>query len=190
MHLPRSARQQACFIPTQKHQWTWSQRQVVVASVPQGDRLDRSRQSQRHRGLRGSLRVRVDGSDNALAIWKQVDPSRGGIWTARFDAETSSWQTPENIERSASGNAEAPQIAMNNDGIAIAVWMLHDGERAHVWANRYAPDTGWGNARQLDEAKNGDASAPDVAIDIKGNAAAVWQQVEGTRSNIVASHFD
>src|SRR4029453_7968470 len=67
---------------------------------------------------------------------------------------TSEWSTATLIETNTS-SAEAPKLAMDADGNAIAVWSQGDGTYTSVWANRYVAGVGWGKA-SLIESKRGE----------------------------------
>ena len=139
-------------------------------------------------GNAGSPQVAMDSSGNAIATWQQNDGTRNNIWANRYVAGTG-WQDAELIETDNTGNAGSPQVAMDSDGNAIAIWYQNDGTRFNIWANRYVKGTGW-QAPELVETNNtGNAGSPQVAMDSNGNAIAAWQQNDGTRSNIWANRY-
>ncbi len=47
----------------------------------------------------------------------------------------------------------------------------------------------WGTAALIETDNAGPAYDPQIAFDANGNALAVWEQFDGTRSNIVANRF-
>jgi hypothetical protein len=51
-------------------------------------------------------------------------------------------------------------------------------------------DGDWGTAELLETDNAGDAAFPQIAFDSSGNAIAVWDQNDGTRTNIYANRFD
>ncbi|KXJ48449.1 hypothetical protein SAMN04487868_10130 [Marinobacter salarius] len=85
-----------------------------------------------------------------------------------------SWRSAALIE-TGTGEAASPQIAFNNDGNAIAVWVQFDGTQDNIWASIYSPGGGWSAAVVIGD-ENGDARAPQIAIDDDGNAIVVWTQ--------------
>ena len=131
----------------------------------------------------------VDSSGSALAVWEQSDGTRQNIWANRLIPATG-WGTAQLIETDNAGNTSRPQVAVDPLGNALAVWVQSDGTRDNIWANRFSTATGWGTARLIatDDAEG--ASSPRVAIDSSGNALAVWQQYDGTRTNIWANRFE
>jgi hypothetical protein len=132
----------------------------------------------------GNVQVVSDSRGNAaFALWLENDR----VWSSAFNGNT--WAPAVNIEAVTTGIAASPSIALEPSGIAVAVWS-HAAARSDVWANRYAPGGGWGTAVRLENDDAGDAAAPSVAVDSRGNAQAVWQQFDGTRFNVISNHFD
>ena len=79
--------------------------------------------------------IAFDSNGNALAVWYQSDGSRYNIWANRFDG--TSWGSAELIETNDAGNTYDPQIAVDSNGNALAVWYQYDGSRYNIWANRF-----------------------------------------------------
>ncbi len=134
--------------------------------------------------------IAVDGSGNAIAVWRQSDATRYNIVANRYSAATGAWGKAALIESDDAGDAVFPQIAVDSSGNALAVWQQSDGTRTNIWANRYSAATGaWGTAQLIETDNNGSAVSPQIAIDGSGNAITVWWQSDGTRTNIWANHF-
>ena len=138
--------------------------------------------------------VAIDDSGNAIAVWSRSNGTNTIIQTKRYDATTNSW--PINaLDLSESGeNATNPQIAMDPDGNATAVWQRYDGANWIIQATRYDITTGsWSlfPANLSTGGVNGDGTIPQVAMDQAGNATVVWKQddVFGG-STIQASRYD
>jgi len=88
-----------------------------------------------NRGDAFGPRVAFDRSGNAFAVWVQNDGSRYNIRTNRFNG--SGWSTAELIETDNRGDASRPQIALDSNGNALAVWKQYDGIRENIRANRF-----------------------------------------------------
>ncbi|VAW88463.1 hypothetical protein MNBD_GAMMA17-507 [hydrothermal vent metagenome] len=99
-----------------------------------------------------------------------------------------SWGDATLIENDDNGMASLPQIAIDANGNAIAVWQQSDGLQTNIWANRYTAGSIWGGAVFL-ETDTGDAVMPKIAMDASGNAIAIWSQSDGTRNNIWTNHY-
>jgi len=138
-------------------------------------------------GSIGDPQIAIDANGNALAVWRQYDGTRESIWANRYTAGTG-WGTAALIESEA-GTADSPQIAIDANGNALAVWKQSDGTSYSVWANRYTAGTGWGTAALIETNNAGDVEDPRIAIDANGNALAVWAQYDGTRTNIWANRY-
>ena len=128
-------------------------------------------------------RVAVDDSGNAIAVWQQGGPGfldPRSIWASRYTPATG-WSLAEVLETE-DGIAEAPQVAMDPSGNAIAVWQQSDGTRTNLWANHYTVGVGWGGAILAETDDTGDAELPfpglgpaqSIGIDAAGNAMVAW----------------
>jgi hypothetical protein len=133
--------------------------------------------------------VAIDPSGNALAVWSQHDGTRFNIWANHYTL-TGDWGVAERIETDNAGSATDPQVAVDPNGNALAVWRQHDGTRENIWSNRYTPTAGWGIAERIETDNAGNAEGPQMAIDPSGNALAVWNQSDGMRENIWSNRFE
>jgi hypothetical protein len=134
--------------------------------------------------------VAVDSSGNAFAVWQQSNGSINLIWASRYEAG-GSWGTRTQIDTDNTYGASAPQIAFDDSGNAIAVWQQSDSTRNNIWANRYqASGDIWGTAELIETDNTNTATRPRIALDSSGNAIAVWQQSDGTSTNILANRYD
>jgi hypothetical protein len=136
-------------------------------------------------GDAGSPQVAVDSAGNVIAVWSQSDGTRTNIWANRFNGTT--WGTAELIESDNAGDATAPQIAIDGNGNAIAVWMQSDGTRTNIWANRF--NGSWAGPVLIEADDAGAAVSPQIAADGDGDAIVVWSQSNGTRTNIWANRY-
>jgi hypothetical protein len=132
--------------------------------------------------------IAIDASGNAVAVWQQSDGIRTNIWGNRMSA-TGVWGTAQLIETDNASNASQPQIAINASGNAVAVWQQSNGMLTNIWANRMTAAGVWGTAELIETDNTGDADSPQIAIDLAGQAVAVWQQYDGTRYNIWANRM-
>jgi predicted RNase H-like nuclease (RuvC/YqgF family) len=134
--------------------------------------------------------VAIDSSGNAVAVWTQSNGTTNNIWSNRYTATTGLWGTAVLIETDNTGGAYNPQVAMNASGNAVAVWNQSDGTINNIWSNRYIASTGlWGTAVLIETDNTGYAGEARVAVDVTGNAMAVWRQSDGTRENIWANRY-
>ena len=131
--------------------------------------------------------VTLDNNGNALVVWVQKEGARTNIQANRFNG--SGWGTAELIETDHEGDSLWPQIALDNRGNALAVWAQSDGARTNIRANRFN-GSDWGTAKLIETDNKGDALWPQIALDNRGNALAVWAQNDGVHTNIWANRFN
>lgn len=127
--------------------------------------------------------VAFDGKGNAIVVWRQSDGTYDNIYANHYDFTPNSWGTAKAIETSNSA-AAIPQVGMDANGNAIAVWV----QGSSIYANRYVSIgifAGWGTA-QLIETDTNSAFTPQVAVDANGNAFAVWEQ----NASIYANRYE
>jgi hypothetical protein len=142
-------------------------------------------------------RIAMNASGNAIAVWQQSDGTRDNIWANRYIAGTgagSGWGTAARIETDNVGSAVSPQLAIDSNGNALAVWQ-QDGDASAVvnddiWFNRYTAGTSnsWGTAALMETGVYR-AASPQIAMNASGNAIAVWYQLDGTRQNILSRRY-
>ncbi len=136
-----------------------------------------------------SPQVAVDGNGDALAVWMKGTGSARSAAASRYAVGTG-WSAPELIEANDTADVEDPEIAANAAGDAVAVWAMQPSSGpADVWANRYVPGAGWGNAQPIELDATGDPSGPQVGLDAAGNAIAVWQWYNGTRWSVWGNRY-
>jgi hypothetical protein len=131
-----------------------------------------------------SPQVAIDSAGNALAVWYrwngqnsqesvvQVAEHRGDAgWAAPLKLSPTGWA------------AYYPQLAVNGDGDAVAVWYGENPTSTGVVQAASRPAGGiWGPADNLSPGHD-----PHVAIDPYGSAMAVWERFDGATSIIQAS---
>lgn len=130
--------------------------------------------------------VAMDARGNAIAVWYQQDGVMRNIWASRYERATG-WSAPFTIEQNAA-LADSPQVAMDADGNAIAVWIqMHVGAPS-LWASRFTPAGGW-EAPELLELMDGSAAiTPRIAMNAAGDAVVAWYQQEAT-TNVYVNRF-
>jgi len=138
--------------------------------------------------------VAFDSKGNALALWAGTAPG-AVIWSSRFGASASDWEPAAPIgAANPFATLDTPQIAFDADDNAYAVWtQLISGQYKadSIVSSRLAAGGGTWTAAELIELDDaGAASLPQIAVDARGNATAVWQQSDGTRSNVVSNRFE
>ena len=135
------------------------------------------------------LRIVADSVGNAIAVWSLYDDDLfiENVWINRYVAGAA-WSGAELIETQDDGDTYDPEIAINANGDAVAVWSQWDGGPDSIWTSRFTLAGGsWSSPALLDS----DAFSASVAIDANGNAIAVWAAYDDVtgRSDIYASRY-
>jgi hypothetical protein len=158
----------------------WSKRQT-----PTGEWLELQNVETDDSGNAFLPQVAADAEGNAIAVWQQqTDGTRFDIWSNLYLASTRKWDAEVRIGTQDAGDAEKPQVAMDRDGNAIAVWAQSGGDRVGIWSNRYVDGAGWGDATPVGPIGLGSARLPQVSTDPNGSAVAVWVQFDEVQDRV------
>jgi surface antigen len=132
--------------------------------------------------------VAMDNNGNAIIVWQQSDGGFTQIYKSEY--RNGAWTHPANLAVNISPDgqdASAPQVAMDNNGNAIIVWLQSDGSFSQVYKSEYRGGV-WAHPTNLAtdhiSFDGRAAGGPQVAMDNNGNALIVWQQPDdiGTRA--------
>jgi hypothetical protein len=115
-----------------------------------------------------------------VVVWLERTASDVDLWAAHYKVGKG-WSPPELVEAIA-GEADQPDIAIDDQGNAVAVWSRFNGLQNDLWVNRYEPATGWGTPRAI-ETQDGDALHARAQINRHGNALVVWTQNDHVWAN-------
>lgn len=140
--------------------------------------------------VNSSPRLAVDPQGTITSVWLGTAPhisgtgvvsvvrsksrSAAGVWSADAVALSSDDGT---------SSAAAPQVAVDAQGNATAVWGQFSSAGGYVAQTaRRAAAGDWNAAADL-----GDGDSPQVAVDPQGNATAIWQQSDPSSSVVLSS---
>jgi hypothetical protein len=117
-------------------------------------------------------RIASDANGDATVVWPQ---KRGGTWRIKARKVSSTGALgPVKTLSSATQDSEAPEIASDAHGGAIAVWSQIDGRKVRIKARKISAKGRLGSVKTL-SAAGGKAYLPQVASDARGDALVVWQ---------------
>jgi PKD domain len=161
--------------------------EAAVRPASQG-RWSPARQLSDDTGDAVSPQLAVDSRGDAVAVWARSDGNSWVVQSAQRRAEKS-WDPPATLS-SSSRDAVAPAVALDPRGNALAVWTRSNGANSFVRSSYCPSRTGvWSPARSI-SAPGGDAVAPAVAMDGRGNGTIVWSRFDGTGFTTQASGYD
>ena len=132
-------------------------------------------------------RIACDGNGNIFTTWYNWSPSTPSIFSNMYNS-SSGWAGTELIGGE-TDDSRAPELAVNSDGTAFVVWYSNDGTEENAWGNCYTPGEGWANETLL-ETTAGSVNFPRIACDSSGNAAAFWNQYDGTKYDIWVNYYN
>jgi uncharacterized repeat protein (TIGR01451 family) len=132
----------------------------------------------------GVFRVVLDAEGEAIAVWRH---SIGGftIVQAATRPAGGSWSTPVDLS-SVSQNSNLPQVAVDPEGNAFAVWSRSAG--LGIQGARRPAGGSWSSAEDLSVA-GGAATSPQISVDSAGDAVAVWTRNNGANTIAQAIGF-
>jgi hypothetical protein len=141
-----------------------------------------------------SLSAGMDDAGNGFLVWT---PGRedGRVMAARYDSSAARWSDPVDLSSGYVDSGKRPptaaQVAVSANGNAFAVWHAYFGMAMRLYAARFTPETGWGNAVAINT-QLGLLKTSSLAVDATGNALAVWDQNTPSASLdiIYVNHFD
>jgi len=125
-------------------------------------------------GEPSSPQVAVDARGDAVAVW-DGEVGTGFVVQAAVRRAGGAWQAPIDISAASPGPMDGPQVAIDAQGNAVAVWTRHNGTE-YIVQSAVRPASGrWQVPVNLSAAGH-NATRPQVALDPRGNAVAVWQR--------------
>jgi hypothetical protein len=134
-------------------------------------------------------RIAVNASGNAVAVWSETRSSVTSIASARYSS--GAWTAPALIEASAQ-HAARPEVAIDDDGNAQAVWMqkvdASQTNESGYTARFDAAAASW-SAPELFEQSAELVFVPLVGIDDSGRALIAWEQTATGTGSIHAVHY-
>jgi hypothetical protein len=105
----------------------------------------------------------------------------------RFRTLNPGWGDAEDLQN-LTGDAQAPQVAVDQASNALAVWAEFDGTRTNIVASRFTRADLWGVSEAI-EATDENATDFDLALHPEGDAIVVWRQSGEGRDSIWANRY-
>lgn len=142
--------------------------------------------------------VAVDDNGYAIIIWTQWDGTNTRLYLSERDAMTGIWTHPANLTDSIDPLGGfvfvQPQIAMSSNGHAIIAWsQFNAGETKIYLSERDNVTKVWTHPADINDyiSPDGqDAEYPKVAVAENGDAVLVWEQSDGSNTQIFMSQRD
>jgi hypothetical protein len=130
--------------------------------------------------------IAVDASGNVTVVWLETVGSYD-IIQASTKLFGGNWQvTPDDLS-AADKNARRPQIAVDDNGNATAVWLIPSGAIYTIQASTKLFNGTWQAIPDDLSVAGQDAGDAQIAVDANGNVTAVWAGSNGTNYIVQAS---
>lgn len=129
------------------------------------------------------IALAVNSAGDAIAMWERYDGTRLVVEGDSRGAG-GEWQGAK-VASAKSETAEAPSVALDAAGDAVAAW-IRPGGKSQVEAALRPSGGEWGAPKQL-TAASGEASGLALAADPQGDAVAIWQKPDKGSEIIEAS---
>ena len=133
--------------------------------------------------------VAVDAQGDATAVWDLYDGS-SYITQAAARPAGGSWQAPVVLSSTGSHLQSFPEVAVDPNGDATAVWSLDDGGTFTVQATVRSVGGSWQTPVDLSRPGVTTSQEPQVTTDPQGNLTAVWQFFDGDNEIVQADGYD
>jgi hypothetical protein len=109
-------------------------------------------------------------------------------YTFRFTTRGTAW-ADQPVRAEAEGTSLSPEVGLDGQGRALAVWLQETGGHFRPVAARHAPGTGWSTALALDTTHPGDAANLTVAVNEAGRGVATWVLQDGAQADLYAAEY-
>ncbi len=126
-------------------------------------------------------KLAVDSAGDAVVMWRRFErvEGEGAVWLQAVNMSAHGiWRGPANVSPVVGGaGASEPEVAIDGQGNATAVWEGNINETEAVWSSTRPVGGSW--QVPVDISGPGQTTEPDVTLDPAGNAIAVWRRYQG-----------
>ena len=144
--------------------------------------------------LSRSPKLEMNGAGLTIAVWSQKISNHYYVYSnyLRLNQELDwDWVSPERIDFNGEiidADSSMPNVAVDQNGDAIALWLKHDGQINNLWYSRFVGS--WTTARFVEDNRLGDASFPVITFSQDARALVVWiQENKATNMKRLLSTF-
>lgn len=133
--------------------------------------------------------IAIDPMGNAVASWSRTTgrAATENVWAAVYNHSLRVWTGAVKI--SGNGSADNSQVALDEYGNAILVW--EEGFPTQICYRILSSDGVWtpdlSMPPELVSKSNNAQTVPQISIDSKGNAVAVWSEYFGRKNHVFSA---
>lgn len=126
----------------------------------------------------------MDTNGNSVVVWSYFDGTNNTIQASTLQFGDG-WTTPADIS-TAGQDSYIPLVVIDSSGNAIAFWVGFDGTNYIAQSAKMTSDGVWSSPVNVSD-DGGDVTNISIAVNLAGNAVAVWDQTDGVNSVIQAA---
>jgi hypothetical protein len=119
--------------------------------------------------------VAFDSAGNGVVVWAETsdDGMNHTLWTARYSADTKTWQKPMLPVLPYTTNAADLHLALDANGSGLLIWTATVNAYRQLWVARYRNNT-FSGAQRVDDSASSNALMPAFAVDSTGDGLIAW----------------
>jgi uncharacterized protein YheU (UPF0270 family) len=137
-----------------------------------------------------NYRVAINSKGEALIVWVQFDGMRDQIFCSQY--LNGIWRDPKNLLDNISADthiASDPVVAISDNSDAVILWFQSDGAKQRILRTDFRNGQ-WINFGGAFVSPPGqDAFAPQIAMNAVGETVIVWNQSDGSNTQIFRSEY-
>ncbi len=147
----------------------------------------------KYTGQADELTIAMNNKGEAAVVWIQysiLDPNNPvpvttSLWAATYSAKKG-WSVPKQLVDDTL-NPLFPKVAIDENAGVIVVWEQTNADLdiTNIYAKRFDGRASWGEAKLLQADSGINSNNPQIAMNKKGDAVAVWGQIH-TANNYLA----
>jgi hypothetical protein len=134
--------------------------------------------------------VAVDSQGNATAVWAGAVFSGGRIQSHRIQTATrpagGSWSAPVSISKPGHRHVQDPQIAVDPQGEATAIWQRSNGSDLVVQGATRPAGGSWSAPVEITAGHGQGGQHLRLVVDSWGNATAIWEGYDSNQGTTFA----
>ena len=133
----------------------------------------------------GDQQIAMNKSGKGVAVFFQNDSVYDRVYANRWTG--SAWTGATVIDAVTGNNASNPQVKLDSQGNAVAVFEQDDVTAGRIYARSWGGNS-WSAPVKINANTGHGAKNPHVAVNPAGDAVAVFEQNDGTDSRVYANN--
>lgn len=135
--------------------------------------------------------VTLDSSGNPVVTWSESDGASFNIYVKRWSGNAWNLVGSGFLDVNIDKDASKPSLALDKSGNPVVSWSENDANLTNIYVKRWSRSA-WDlvGSTFLDVNSNKDASSPALVLDKNGSPTVVWEESDGSSTNIYAKRYN